>query len=78
MTKPYQPIACALHDEYEITIMHKKHLRIKWSDDRGEQHTGDVLPKDILVKDKQEFLVADAENGEALCIRLDKITLLEP
>ena len=78
MTKPYQPIPCALHDEYEIAIMHKKHLRIKWSDDRDEQHTGDVLPKDILVKDKQEFLVADAENGEALCIRLDNITILEP
>lgn len=78
MTKPYQPIACALHDKYEIAIMHKKQLRIRWSDDRDEQHTGDVLPKDILVKDKQEFLVADAENGEALCIRLDKITLLEP
>ena len=78
MTKPYQPIACALHDEYEIAIMHKKHLRIRWSDARGEQHTGDVLPKDILVKDKQEFLVADAENGETLCIRLDKITILEP
>ena len=77
MSEPYVPIACALHDEYEIAIMHKKHLRIKWSDDGCEQHTGDVLPKDILVKDKQEFLVADAENGEALCIRLDKISILE-
>ena len=78
MTKPYQPIACALHDKYEIAIMHKKHLRIRWSDDRDEQHTGDVLPKDILVKDKQEFLVADVVGGEAICIRLDKITILEP
>ena len=78
MTKPYQPIACALHDEYEIAIMHKKHLRIKWSNEEGEQHTGDVLPKDILVKDKQEFLVADVVGGEAICIRLDKITILEP
>ena len=78
MTKPYQPIACALHDEYEIAIMHKKHLRIRWSDDRDEQHTGDVLPKDILVKDKQEFLVADVVGGESICIRLDNITILEP
>jgi transcriptional antiterminator Rof (Rho-off) len=78
MTKPYQPIACALHDKYEIAIMHKKQLRIRWSDDRDEQHAGDVLPKDILVKDKQEFLVADVVGGEAICIRLDKITILEP
>ena len=76
MSEPYVPIACALHDEYEIAIMHKKHLRIKWSDDRGEQHTGDVLPKDILVKDKQEFLIAEVVGGEAICVRLDKITLL--
>ncbi len=77
MIKPYQPIPCALHDEYEIAIMHKKHLRIKWSDDRGEQRTDIVLPKDILVRDKQEFLVADAGNDEEICIRLDNITLLE-
>jgi len=78
MIKSYQPIPCALHDEYEIAIMHKKHLRIKWSDDGGEQHSGDVLPKDILVKDKQEFLVADVVGGESICIRLDNITILEP
>ncbi|MBT8119526.1 MAG: hypothetical protein KJN89_07390 [Gammaproteobacteria bacterium] len=77
MTEPYQPIPCALHDEYEIAIMHKKHLRIEWSSEVGEQHTENVRPKDILVKDKQEFLVADGEDGEALCIRLDKITILE-
>ena len=76
MTKPYQPIPCALHDEYEIAIMHKKHLRIKWSDDSGEQHTENILPKDILVKDKQEFLIAEV-GGEAVCVRLDKITSLE-
>ena len=77
MTKPYQPIACALYDEYEIAIMHKKQLRIRWSNEEGEQHTETVLPKDILVKDKQEFLVADVVGGEAICIRLDKITILE-
>ena len=77
MTKPYQPIPCALHDEYEIAIMHKKTLRIKWSNEEGNQHIENILAKDILVKDKQEFLVADRENGDALCIRLDKITILE-
>ena len=77
MTKPYRPIPCALHDEYEIAIMHKKTLRIKWSNEQGDQHTEKIQAKDILVKDKQEFLVADRENGDALCIRLDKITILE-
>ena len=80
MPKPYQPIACSLHDEYEIAIMHKKHLKIKWSDNEGNQQTAKVLPKDILVKNKEEFLLADtfdsAQDNKELNIRLDKITLL--
>lgn len=77
MNNPYIPIACSLHDEYEIAIMHKKLLNIRWSDDGDRQHTAKVLPKDILVKDKQEFLIADMQDNNELCIRLDKITLLD-
>lgn len=75
MKNPYIPIACSLHDEYEIAIMHKKSLNIRWVDDDG-QHTARVLPKTILVKDKQEFLIADTQDNHELCIRLDKVTLL--
>ena len=76
MNNPYVPIACALHDEYEIAIMQKKQLYIRWLDDCGKQHTAKVLPIDILVKDKQEFLIADMQDNKGLRIRLDKITLL--
>ena len=76
MTEPYQPIACALHDEYEIAIMRKQYLIIKWTDEHGF-HTGEVLPEDILVKNREEFLLAKTNKGESLCIRLDKIHLLE-
>ena len=76
MNNIYKPIACSLHDEYEIAIMHKKHINIKWSDGGDEEHTDMVLPKDILVKDKAEFLVADTRDDKKLCIRLDRITLL--
>ena len=77
MTESYLPISCSLHDEYEITIMHKKHINIEWSDNAGVQYTGKILPKEILVKNKQEFLVANTEDGNELCIRLDRITLLD-
>jgi len=77
MTNPYIPIACALHDEYEIAIMHGKHLNIRWLDSAGISHTDKVLPKDILVKDKEEFLVADTQYDKTLRIRLDMITILE-
>ena len=76
MINPYIPIACALHDEYEIAIMHRKQLNIRWFDSDGIRHVDKVLPKDILVKDKEEFLVANTQDNKELCIRLDKITLL--
>lgn len=77
MTNPYKPIACSLHDEYEIAIMHKKRISIKWLDDNGAHHTEKVLAKDILVKNKEEFLVVNTQDNKVLCLRLDKITLLE-
>jgi len=77
MTEPYKPISCSLHDEYEIAIMHKKYLSIRWLDENGETHLGNVLAKDIIVKDKQEFLIVAAQDNHDLCIRLDKITLLD-
>lgn len=76
MSNTYIPIACSLHDEYEIAIMHRKHLDIEWLDDDDELHAAKVLATDVLVKDKQEFLIADTQDGKALCIRLDKITLV--
>jgi transcriptional antiterminator Rof (Rho-off) len=78
MSEPYIPIACSLHDQYEIAIMHKKHLKIKWSDESNVSHTASVLPTDILVKDRQEFLLAEGEDDEDLCIRLDKVEILQP
>ncbi len=69
VNKPYQPIACALHDEYEIAIMHKKQLNISWSDNEG-LHTVRVIPKNILVKDRQEFLIAESRSKKTHCIRL--------
>lgn len=76
MTYTYTPIVCALHDEYEIAIMQKKQLNIRWIDRNDEVKVAIVQPKDILVKDKQEFLIADTQDNKKLCIRLDKITLL--
>lgn len=77
MSTQYQPIACSLHDEYEIAIMHKKPVLIAWLDDKGKRHKEVVLAQDILVKDKEEFLVAKTQDSRELCLRLDKITLLD-
>jgi len=77
MNKVYQPISCTQHDKYEIAIMQRKNIRIKWLDENGEYHVDSVLAKDILVKNKEEFLVASTQDKKMLSIRLDKISLLE-
>lgn len=72
----YKPITCALHDEYEIAIMHGQLLSISWLDDVGVQHSDTVMPKDILVQNKAEFLVAVSSSQQVLSIRLDRIQKL--
>ena len=51
----------------------QKTLHIQWLDDKGISHTAEVLPEDICVKDKQEFLVVKTKEGNTSTIRLDKI-----
>jgi len=75
MTDPYKPIACALHDEYEIAIMHRQKLTITWLDDNGCSHQSLVLPVDTRVENAEEFLIAEEEGGDRLKIRLDRITI---
>ena len=77
MNQAYQPIACALHDKYEIAIMFKTHINIRWQDDKGGEHTEQVLPVDLLVKNGEEFLVAMGVDNQERCIRLDRIELLK-
>lgn len=74
-SQPYKPIACALHDQYEIAIMFRSHINISWHEDNKEQHTAEVLPVDLLVKNGEEFLVARNADNQELCIRLDRIEL---
>ena len=77
MNIPYKPVPCALHSEYEIAIMHRKSLTIKWLDEEGISHADTVLPKDILVTNGEEFLVAEIRDNTELRIRLDYVTLLK-
>lgn len=72
---PYQPIPCAQHDQFEIAIMQKQALLIQWHDQHGV-HEERVLAKDIQVKNKEEFLLAQRNDGSVLSIRLDRITII--
>ena len=77
MSQRYVPITCAIHNEYEIAVMQKKHINIKWLDADGKQHVAKVIAEDIRVKNKEEFLIARTHDDKELVIRLDRVTLID-
>lgn len=78
MNTSYIPITCSLHDEYEIAIMKKNRISIKWIDANGGVHNKNVLPIDLRAKNREEFLVVLDQAHNEKCIRLDRVTLLTP
>ena len=70
----YQPIACGLYSEYEVAIMHRETLRLRWRDSEGMDHIDRVVPTDLQTRNHCEYLIAtDCADGSHLEIRLDRI-----
>lgn len=73
----YVPIPCAQYDKYEVTIMHRRSLRLQWC-------AGNILyrrlvrPLDLQTRSGEEFLICRTADGEMLSIRLDRIRKAEP
>ncbi|MGB1109287.1 MAG: transcriptional antiterminator, Rof [Gammaproteobacteria bacterium] len=74
MTTDYQPIACGLHDTIELAIMRGQALAACWLDEQDNEHVGKLTPKDTLTLAKEEFLVAEDEDGKEWRIRLDRLS----
>lgn len=70
----YTPIDCQLYSEYELAVLHHRKLRIAWRDTQNLSHIDVLLPRDLLTRCGEEFLIAESLNGERLEIRLDRIT----
>jgi len=70
---PYKPIACDLHSEYELAVMHRVNLRLAWRDQHGQRHIGQLLPLDLRTRNRTEYLVAQTHDGRHHDIRLDRI-----
>ncbi|MBZ0071845.1 MAG: hypothetical protein WCY26_05550 [Thiohalobacteraceae bacterium] len=69
----YVPIDCGLYSEYELAIMHRQRLRIRWRDAQGMTHLETLLPRDLQTRSGEEFLIATTAARETLEIRLDRI-----
>ena len=69
----YTPIPCGLYSEYEVAILHRDILRLRWRDESGMDHIDRVTPTDLLTRDHCEYLIAENSEGKVLEIRLDRI-----
>jgi len=75
LNNPYTPIDCAIYDIYEIAIMQKKQLNLKWLNDDGQICNEQLKPVKLQIKNKAEYLLLDSEI--VFEIRLDKILQAE-
>ena len=66
----YRPIACADHERLEFAALTRQWLEVDiMSGDRpGRQR---LLPVDVYTREGAEWLLAEAESGERLTLRLD-------
>jgi len=73
---PYAPIACARYSEYEVAILHRQKLRLRWRE--TNVHSDQVvLPLDLITANHEEFLICRNTAGETMTIRLDRIHRME-
>ncbi|HYA38637.1 MAG TPA: Rho-binding antiterminator [Candidatus Methylomirabilis sp.] len=75
--KPYAPIACARYSEYEVAILHRQKLHLRWRED-NVFHDQVVQPLDLKTQNHEEFLICRTASGETVTIRLDRIQRMEP
>jgi len=68
----YQPIACALHERLEFSVLRKIPLALHYADEKGNFRER-VLPLDVITRDHAEWLKFQRENGDVAEIRLDLI-----
>ncbi len=72
--KSYKPIACGLHENYQYAVMKRAPLDLSWLAEDGSLRQGRLLPLDVFTRKGAEYLSAETREGEALEIRLDRIT----
>jgi Rho-binding antiterminator len=69
---PYRPIACDLYSEFEVAILHRQRLRLRWVED-NVIHDQTVTPIDLQTRQHAEFLVCRVGDTAPFAVRLDRI-----
>ena len=71
--RPYKPVSCGFHSEFELLIMHHSRVKLSWCDEQEVKHSAIVKPIDIQTRAGEEFLHVTDEKNRQLQIRLDRI-----
>jgi transcriptional antiterminator Rof (Rho-off) len=69
----YRPIACGLHDLYQLAAMRGAWLDISWESERGGSLKAQLRIVDVFTRDRAEYLSGETAAGERYQIRLDRI-----
>ncbi|MCG8433042.1 MAG: transcriptional antiterminator, Rof [Gammaproteobacteria bacterium] len=77
MKNKYTPIDCRIYERYELAIMHRQRLMLRWQDGDGITHLETMTPRDLKTEAGEEFLLAETSKGELRRLRLDKILRAE-
>lgn len=75
MPRPYEPIACDLHDHLEIACQQRYRLRIELTD--GSTLEAQALDTTTTAS-KEEFLVVVEASGQEQRLRLDRLRAITP
>jgi len=78
MSSDYHPIPCETYAELEVAILHGTRLRVCWMTETGDLCLSSLLPIDLRVYQREEFLVAQDPLQFKLHIRLDRIRRFAP
>ncbi len=69
----YRPIACGLHELYQLAAIRRALLDIRWDNESGGSEQRRLRVLDVFTRDKAEFLSGETLAGEHYQIRLDRI-----
>jgi Rho-binding antiterminator len=71
--KPYQPVSCEIHSQYELMIMQHNAISLVYLDGDGNRRQVTGTPLDLYARKGEEFIILQTDTGTALPIRLDRI-----
>ncbi|HIJ22221.1 MAG TPA: transcriptional antiterminator, Rof [Gammaproteobacteria bacterium] len=74
--EPYIPVACSLHSELELAILHRKPVHLQWQTPSASLQQETVMLTDIVTRSGEEYLLFTSEQGDAITLRLDHILKL--